>query len=96
LGDRLARRGVGGPRRLQRTITYVQARAQYFSVEVGDYDGEIQDYEAGLLWSFSRHFGAGVAYNVFRTDVEAEDVGNFVGKLRWECDGAQVFVRAAF
>lgn len=75
---------------------YLQGRAQYFALEVGDYDGRITDFELGVVWQFSRHFGVGAAYNRFDTRVDSEDEGGFQGRLEWEYEGAQLFVRAGF
>lgn len=74
---------------------YLQAQAQYFRLGIDAYDGEIVDAQATLLWSFSRHFGAGIGYNYFRTEVEVDD-DDLRGRLRWSYDGAQIFLRAAF
>lgn len=75
---------------------YLQAHAQYFQVKYGDIDGNLQDYQAGMLWQFSDHFGVGVAYNVFNLDIEADDADTFRGELDWGYSGPQLFVRAAF
>lgn len=87
--------GVRGTWRIARNF-YLRGHAQYFKLKFGDYDGDIQDYELGVLWQFSRHVGLGTAYNAFHTAVDAHDPNNFEGRLRWEYDGAQVFVRASF
>jgi hypothetical protein len=87
--------GVRGTWRLAHNL-YLRGHAQYFKLKFGDYDGDIQDYELGVLWQFSRHVGAGVAYNAFQTAVDAQDPNNFEGRLRWEYQGAQIFVRASF
>ena len=75
---------------------YFQAHAQYFQLEFGDYDGSIQDYQAGVLWQFSNHFGVGLAYNLFQTEVDVTSGERFTGKLDWEYDGAQLYFRAGF
>ena len=87
--------GVRGTWRIARDV-YLQGHAQYFKLKFGDYDGDIQDYELAVLWQFSRHVGVGTAYNAFHTNVDAQDADSFAGQLRWEYDGAQVFVRASF
>jgi hypothetical protein len=87
--------GLRGRWRMARDL-YLQGHAQYFKLDFGDYDGDIQDYEIGLLWQFSKHVGVGAAYNLFLTEVDAADEGSFEGRLRWEYDGPQVFVRASF
>ena len=75
---------------------YLQAHAQYFQLKFDAYDGSLQDYQAGVLWQFTPHFGVGAAYNLFDTTVKVDDGGHFIGRLDWAYDGAQVYVRAAF
>ena len=87
--------GLRGTWRIARNL-YLKGHAQYFKLKFGDYDGNIEDYELGVLWQFSRHVGVGTAYSAFHTAVNAHDPNNFEGRLRWEYEGAQVFVRASF
>jgi hypothetical protein len=75
---------------------YLQAHAQYFQVKYEGYDGSIQDYQAGVLWQFSRHFGVGASYNLFDTRVDIDDGDDFQGRLDWQYDGAQLYFRASF
>ena len=75
---------------------YAVAHAQYFKLAFDAYEGDIQDYEAALVWQATRRFGLGAAYNVFRTQVETDDRDHFEGRLRWRYSGAQVFVRMSF
>jgi hypothetical protein len=75
---------------------YLQAHAQYFQVQYGDIDGSLQDYQGGILWQSSDHFGVGAAYNVFDLDVSADDADGFRGELDWRYAGPQLFIRASF
>lgn len=75
---------------------YLQAHAQYFQLKYQGYDGSIQDYQAGVLWQFSRHFGIGASYNLFDTRVDVDDGDDFQGRLDWQYDGAQLYFRASF
>jgi hypothetical protein len=74
---------------------YLDAQAQYFSVQFGDYDGSLQDYKLGIVWMPLKNFGVGVAYNDFTTrlDVDADD---FHGRLRYGYDGPIGFITVAF
>jgi hypothetical protein len=87
--------GLHGTWRLAPNL-FLQAHGQYFKLQFGDYDGDIRDYGIGALWQFSRHIGVGASYNLFRTEVDANNADNFRGRLRWEYDGAQVFIRGSF
>lgn len=75
---------------------YLQAHAQYFQLEFGDYSGSIEDYQVGVLWALAPHLGVGVAYNLFDTNVDADDGDKFQGSLDWKYDGGQIFLRLAF
>lgn len=75
---------------------YLEGHAQYFQLAYEEYDGSIQDYQVGLLWQFSQHFGVGVSYDVFRTEVDVDEGSDFQGHLDWEYEGAQLYLRAAF
>jgi hypothetical protein len=86
--------GLGMTWHLARDV-YLLAHAQYFQIEYGDFDGRLMDYQAGLLWQFSEHFGVGAAYNSFMLEVSADDAA-FRGELDWEYSGPQLFLRAAF
>lgn len=87
--------GLRGTWRLGDSPLYLQAHAQYFEISYGDYHGNLQDYQAGILWKLSTHFGVGAAYNLFDTRVDADD-DRFRGMLNWKYQGAQVFVRVGF
>lgn len=74
---------------------YLQAHAQYFQLSLDGYDGRLVDYQANLIWQFSRHFALGAAYNHFDTKVDV-DRTNLAGRLEWRYQGPQLFVRALF
>ena len=75
---------------------YTLAHAQYFKLAFDAYEGDIQDYEAALVWQVTRHVGLGVAYNLFVTQLETDDRDHFEGELRWQYSGAQIFLRMSF
>ena len=75
---------------------YAVAHAQYFKLGFDAYEGDIQDYEAALIWQVTRHVGLGAAYNRFVTQVETDDRDHFEGQLRWQYSGTQLFMRMSF
>jgi hypothetical protein len=75
---------------------YALAHAQYFQLGFDDYEGDIQDYEAALVWQLTRHVGMGAAYNIFQTRIETDGADHFRGRLRWGYSGAQLFMRMSF
>ena len=74
---------------------YIDAQAQYFTLEVDNIDGEVTDLRAGITWMFAKHWGLGAGYNRFVTDVGAERRA-FTGDLKWKYSGAQVFITASY
>jgi hypothetical protein len=88
--------GLRATWRMGNSPLYLQAHAQYFDLDYGDFRGHLQDYQAGLLWRFSDHFGMGVAYNLFDTRVDADDGDDYRGMLDWKYEGVQIFLRAGF
>jgi len=87
--------GLRGRWRLSENL-YALAHAQYFQLDFDAYEGNIQDYEAALVWQLSRHVGLGVAYNQFRTKLQTDDREHFEGELLWRYSGTQVFTRISF
>lgn len=75
---------------------YALAHAQYFRLAFDAYEGDIQDYEASVVWQMTRHVGLGAAYNAFVTQVETDDRNHFEGRLRWRYSGTQLFMRMSF
>lgn len=49
------------------------ARLDWFSAEVGAYDGRIVNAAASIVYAPSKHFGVGLAYNFFELDVKIDD-----------------------
>ena len=75
---------------------YAQAHAQFFKLAFGGYEGDLQDYEAALIWQVTQHVGVGAAYSTFVTQVETDDRDHFEGQLRWRYSGSQLFMRMSF
>jgi hypothetical protein len=87
--------GLRGRWRLAENL-YAMAHAQYFKLAFDAYDGDIQDYEAALVWQVTRHVGLGAAYNRFVTEIDSDDRDHLEGYLRWQYSGAQLFMRISY
>lgn len=73
----------------------VDAHVQYFKAKVGEYDGSITDLRLGATWMFQRHFGVGIGYNAFHTNVDVSK-SDFNGRLRWGYSGVQLFLTGSY
>jgi hypothetical protein len=74
---------------------YLSALAQYFKASIDGYDGHISDLGASATWMYNPHFGLGIGYNRFTTDVSV-DRSAFDGHLSVCYSGVQVFLTGAF
>jgi hypothetical protein len=74
---------------------YVDAQAQFFKVELDEYDGTITDLRLAATWMFHRNIGIGLGYNYFVTDVDVER-DSFNGSLKVGYSGLQLFVTGSF
>jgi hypothetical protein len=73
----------------------VNAHAQYFTLSIDQYDGEVIDLRADATWMFTKHFGAGLGYNHFDFNVDIARP-KFTGSLGWKYGGGLLFVRAGW
>jgi len=74
---------------------WLDATAQFFSLSINQYSGNLQDYRVGLLWQPKSWVGIGVGYNVFKVDVDV-DTSGFKGALDWKYDGPMIFYSVMF
>lgn len=74
---------------------WLNAMAQYFYLETGDYKGRIQDYRVALIWQPQKWLGVGLGYDYFSLDVEV-DRPRFTGTLDWTYRGPMLFYSASF
>jgi len=74
---------------------YLEAQGQLFRVEFNEYKGNVSDFTGKATYMFSRHFGAGLGYNYFRTSVDVSR-GDFNGRLRIGYHGVMAYVTGSF
>lgn len=74
---------------------YFDAQAQFFALEIDNYDGSLHDYKISFVWQPLQNFGIGVGYNDFVTRLDVAD-DRFDGRLEFEYGGALAFLTVAF
>jgi hypothetical protein len=74
---------------------YLDAQGQYFKASVDGYNGYISDLRVGATWMYSQHFGVGIGYNRFVTNVDVSRA-SFDGRLRVGYSGVQVYLTGAY
>jgi hypothetical protein len=74
---------------------WLDATAQFFSLSIDEYSGNLQDYRVGLTWQPRSWVGVGIGYNVFKVDVDV-DTSGFKGALDWKYDGPMIFYSVMF
>ena len=58
----------------------LNGRLDWLSADVGKYDGTIINLSAGVHYSFAKHFGIGLSYNLFQLDIGVSE-DNWRGDL---------------
>lgn len=71
------------------------ARADYFSLRRGGYDGRLVNAQANVLYRFTRQVALGAGWRIDDYEVSAERSA-FRGRLEYRFTGPQAFVEAAF
>lgn len=86
--------GLHGLWRLQQNF-YLDLMGQAFYLSIDDYDGNILNGRAALIWQPKELVGLGFGYDYFRIDIEV-DASKFRGDLVWRYSGPQVFFNVSF
>jgi hypothetical protein len=74
---------------------YVEGSAEVFGLRYQGIDGHWTLLWAGASWMFTHHFGVGVAYNRFQTNLNLNK-GSFNGSLDFGYQGAVLYFKAGF
>ena len=74
---------------------YVNASAQVFGYRYQGIDGTWSILWAGATWMFNHHFGVGLAYDRFQTNLDLSK-DSFNGRLNFGYQGAVLFVKSGF
>jgi len=70
---------------------HILGQSQVFFIEIGDYGGSMTDFWTALQYQAFRNFGAGVAFNRFVLDVDAQDT-DFSGAASIVFNGFQLYL----
>jgi hypothetical protein len=73
----------------------IDAGAQFFSLSIDEYDGNLQDYRVMVNWQPKKWLGFGIGYNQFKVDLDV-DGDKFNGNLNWEYSGPMIAYSAVF
>ena len=86
--------GVYGTFEVMPHVT-INARADYLSLGVGDYDGSILNAQAAVSYRFTDNFGIGVGYRYvdYGLDVEKD---TYVASFDYQFNGPSIFIEAGF
>jgi hypothetical protein len=73
----------------------VGLHGEAFALSIGDYSGSLLNLSARTEYWFFNHFGAGLALNGFRLDLEV-DKDKWRGELEYKYWGPQIYIAARF
>lgn len=74
---------------------HLEARGEYMSVDVDDYEGSLLNLHAALLFRFTRNLGIGLGYTSLDNEVISRNPGD-TGELTLKNAGGELFLRVAF
>lgn len=73
----------------------LNARVQYFSASIEDFDGLLKVWHGDVQYRWRRHLAIGAGYGVFGTHIESAD-SSFPGDFSLSARGPELFLRASF
>jgi hypothetical protein len=73
----------------------INARADYLSLGIGDYDGSILNAQAMVSYRFTRNFGVGVGYRYVDYDLDVTKP-SYVASFDYKFWGPSIFLEAGF
>ncbi len=73
----------------------INARADYLSLGIDDYDGSVLNAQAAVSYRFSKNFGVGVGYRYVDYDLDVEKT-NYVASFDYKFWGPSIFLEAGF
>lgn len=74
---------------------WIDLSAQYFALEIDEYDGSLVNLRAIVLWQPSQWLGIGLGYDRFAVDLNVTK-DQFDGSLDWTYQGPMLFYSASF
>jgi hypothetical protein len=86
--------GIGGLWSLPRNL-WVDASARFFYLTIGNYEGNLQRYQAALTWQPRAWLGVGIGYTHFTIDLKVAS-SDMDGALDWTYRGPMIYYRASF
>lgn len=73
----------------------INARADYLSLGIDDYDGSILNAQAAVSYRFTENFGIGVGYRYVDYDLDVER-DTYVASFDYKFWGPSIFIEAGF
>jgi hypothetical protein len=73
----------------------VSGRLDYLSLNYGDYDGSLVNFNVGVDYRFSRNFGVGIAYRYVDYDLIVTK-SKFNGSVNYQFNGPLLYVVGSF
>jgi hypothetical protein len=73
----------------------LDALAEFFALKVDQFDGNLQNYSASVVYMPWKSFGIGAGWNAFVTHVNV-DQNSFSGNLYWKYSGLRIYVRFSY
>lgn len=73
----------------------LDALFEFFGLKFEQYSGNYQDYQVTVDYMPTKHFGVGLGWNTFVSDVNV-DANSFSGNLRWKYGGLRLYAHFSY
>lgn len=74
---------------------YLDATVQWFALSIDEYDGDLINYRAAVIWQPKKWIGVGIGYDSFDVNLDI-DKDKFKGSVEWTYQGPQIFYNVNF
>ncbi|BAO44921.1 hypothetical protein [Thiolapillus brandeum] len=74
----------------------ITGQVDWFSADIGDYDGSLWNAGVMLQYQFSKHVGISAGYRYFEIDLNIDKKGDWQGSADYQFNGPTLSVTASF
>jgi len=75
---------------------FIRQSFDYFYINIGDYEGQLVDFNVALEWNALKHLGVGIGYNYALMDLKYSGSDDFLEEMNMSYGGVLLFTKLYF
>ncbi len=75
---------------------FIRQSFDYFYIDIGDYEGQLLDFNVALEWNALKYLGVGVGYNYVQMDLDYDGSDDFLSAINLSYGGVLLFGKIYF